>query len=217
MLHLTLQGLRKGADTPSSRAKGLENGPHVLARFLQMPGAPRHQASPATNEGLSLDCSGHMVELIENGRWVGRPAQDTNEADALRADVGARVLLSGRARLPLFGNVRGSRNRLVWSATCIELAATLRRDERITLTIDTATGALRKYSSVTLITPTPMPEALLAGLSPATREAAAKRSLEPFEVEQTVDFDPKFDERIDQAAFTVDPSNPAPPVAPLGK
>jgi hypothetical protein len=102
-------------------------------------------------------------------------------------------------------------------ATCIELAATLRPNDRVTLSIDTATGALRKYSSVTLITPTPMPEELLVRLSPAAREAEQKRSLEPFEVQQTVDFDPKFDERIDEAAFTVDPSTPAPTAAPLGK
>lgn len=93
------------------------------------------------------------------------------------------------------------------SSMCVELTATLRPDHRVTLVIDTASGALRKYRTNDVIHPQPMRADVLAGLSPSARESIEKHGLEPFEVEQTVDFQPTFDEPVDEAALTFDPSD----------
>ncbi len=95
------------------------------------------------------------------------------------------------------------------SATCIELSAKLRENQRVTLSIDVATGALRKYVSSGTIAPRPLtPDMLemLERMPPGKREALAQRALEPFEVQHTILFEPTFDAPIDESAFAFDPA-----------
>jgi hypothetical protein len=90
VLHLPLLALDKGADAPSGWPKGTENRPHIVALLLQVRRTPSGRPIPATGEGLTLDRSGDVVEFVEYGRRIGRPAQHANEAEPIGAGIGAR-------------------------------------------------------------------------------------------------------------------------------
>jgi hypothetical protein len=72
--------------------------------------------------------------------------------------------------------------------------------DRVTLFVDTKTSALRRYERRGTVTPTdppPLPPEVLDRFTPDQRERLAKRSLEPFDVESTIEIAPSFDVAIE--------------------
>lgn len=104
------------------------------------------------------------------------------------------------------------------ASMCFVLASTTGA-RVVTLMVDRDTYAVRRYHDVHTIVPDPAEHARrdrrIAETLPADKREeflkdAARRSVEPFEVEQRIDFTPVFDAPLADSAFDFTPPVPAP-------
>jgi hypothetical protein len=167
--------------------------------------------SKSTRLAVWTDRSSKITKSLFNNRI----REDASLADGLGSMIGLSHLVTGlaagflveggcrpTATYQLVGTVScGAAN------TCFELAGTLPGRD-VKLFIDTTTSALRKYVSRSVIQYTEEQCQLRVDFAPKEidGEALRKYCLEPFTVDQTIEFNPVFDAPISEHEFDVDTS-----------
>jgi len=143
-----------------------------------------------------------LGRVDEETSLSGRPLRSLQGVSHGLTGIVPLWLVEGGCRCASTYELRGTS--ACGSTTCFELVATLRQDDRVTLFVDTATGGLRKYFRSRL-TPQPIAPEEFQFLPSAAHERFAARSLEPFDVEETIDIAPVFDVPVEESAFAYEP------------